>query len=57
MCGIWGYLAKTNLETLNLNHPQFIQDIDNISHACSNILQTKGKQTVDEIHKNLGKIM
>ena len=54
---IGNYLAKTNLDILDLNHPQFIQDTDNISHACSNILQTKGKQTVDEIHKNLGKIM
>jgi len=51
------YLASTNLETVDINHPQFSEDINLTNKFCTQMLDIKGTQTVDEIHKNLGKIM
>tara|TARA_Y100001960_G_scaffold316565_1_gene383703 strand:- start:977 stop:1678 length:702 start_codon:yes stop_codon:yes gene_type:complete len=54
---VGNYLASTNLETININHPQFIEDIKSTNEFCTQMLDIKGTHTVDEIHKNLGKIM
>ena len=54
---VGNYLASTNLETININHPQFIEDIKSTNKFCTQMLDVKGTHTVDEIHKNLGKIM
>jgi len=54
---IGNYLASTNLDKIDLNHPQFKADITGVNNLCNKILDVKGTQTVDEIHKNLGKIM
>ena len=54
---IGNYLASTNLDKIDLNHPQFKTDITSVNNLCNKILDVKGTQTVDEIHKNLGKIM
>ena len=51
------YLASTNLEKLDINHPQFLEDINSTNKFCTQMLNIHGTQTVDEIHKNLGKIM
>jgi len=51
------YLASTNLEKVDINHPQFLEDINSTNNFCTQMLDIKGRQTVDEIHKNLGKIM
>ena len=53
---IGNYLA-TQTPFNNANHDAFKQGIQDIQKQVSTMLSIKGKKTVDDIHKELGKIM
>jgi succinate dehydrogenase / fumarate reductase, flavoprotein subunit len=51
------YLASTKFPTVKTDHVAFKESEKNISAIIDRLLSIKGKQTVDELHKKLGKVM
>jgi succinate dehydrogenase / fumarate reductase flavoprotein subunit len=51
------YLATQKPHNITLDHPIIMEDINNAKTFFNNILKTKGKFSVDDIHKKLGKLM
>ena len=54
---VGNYLATQHLESIDINHPIILEDIENANKVFNNLLNIKGKSTVDDIHKKLGKLM
>ena len=53
---IGNYLSKTNLE-LDINHKNYALQKNKCIENIDNMLSVKGKYTVDDLHKELGKII
>ena len=53
---IGNYLAKTS-QDLDSQHENFSHGIENCKKMVNKILNIRGKKTVDDLHKELGKIM
>lgn len=51
------YLASAKPSTVSTDHPEFQKVADEIKDLTSKLLSIKGKRTVDDIHKELGRIM
>ena len=54
---VGNYLANNQPHTIQSNHPIVSQDIENSKLLFNKLLNIKGKSTVDDIHKKLGKMM
>ena len=54
---IGDYLATSKFPPIKPDHPAFEESKKNIQDLFKKLLSIKGKQTVDEIHKRLGKVM
>ncbi|MCU7493465.1 MAG: fumarate reductase/succinate dehydrogenase flavoprotein subunit [Ignavibacteria bacterium] len=54
---IGDYLATSKLQAVSTDHPAFAKDEQAIKGMVEKLLSIKGKKTVDEIHRELGKIM
>jgi len=54
---ISNYLASNKFEDISINHEAFEDATNSISNLCNQLLDIKGSNTVDDIHKRLGKIM
>jgi succinate dehydrogenase / fumarate reductase flavoprotein subunit len=54
---IGDYLASTKFTPVKTDHPAFLDSKNNIQETIRHLLSIKGKQTVDEFHKRLGKVM
>ncbi|MDI6766803.1 MAG: fumarate reductase/succinate dehydrogenase flavoprotein subunit [Bacteroidota bacterium] len=54
---IGDYLASSKFPLIKTDNPAFIESEKNSQDTFKQLLAIKGKQTVDEIHKRLGKIM
>jgi succinate dehydrogenase / fumarate reductase flavoprotein subunit len=54
---IGDYLAKTPYEKVPIDHPEFVKAEQNVKDQIQKLLNIKGSSTIDEIHKQLGKIM
>ncbi len=54
---IGDYLASSKLQKVKTDHPAFKESEKNIQDFIKRLLSIKGKQTSDEIHKKLGKVM
>lgn len=51
------YLAGLGFDPVDKNHPNFEATRKEVEDRISSLLALKGNQTVDDIHKKLGKIM
>ena len=51
------YLASTKLDKVTLEHDAVKQALDNVQSITSRLLNNKGTKTVEEYHRELGKIM
>lgn len=51
------YLASHKLPNVSTNHEQFAKDQKEVENKIKKILSIKGEKTVDELHRELGKIM
>ncbi|MBS1984216.1 MAG: fumarate reductase/succinate dehydrogenase flavoprotein subunit [Bdellovibrionales bacterium] len=51
------YFASTSMEKVDTTHAAFKQALFDAQTATTKFLNIKGKQTVDELHRKLGKIM
>jgi len=51
------YLANVNLEKITIDHEAFKEAEDSCRTMTDKLLNTKGKKTVQEFHRELGKIM
>ncbi len=54
---IANYLANTIPGKVTTDHPEFKKSIEDITSTIKKILSIKGKKTVNEFHRQLGKIM
>lgn len=54
---IGGYLAGTSLEEVNESHARFRECGTQVAEKTKKLLSVKGKRTVDDFHRQLGKIM
>jgi succinate dehydrogenase / fumarate reductase flavoprotein subunit len=54
---IGDYLATAKFPAVSLNDPAFLQSRSEAEQKISRLLAVQGKRTVDEFHKELGKIM
>jgi succinate dehydrogenase / fumarate reductase flavoprotein subunit len=54
---IGDYLATATFPAVSLNDPAFLQSRSEAEQKISRLLAVQGKRTVDEFHKELGKIM
>lgn len=54
---IGGYLAGTSLESTNADAPAFMDREKEVNEKTDKMLSIKGKRSVDDFHKQLGKIM
>ena len=54
---IGDYLAKTPYEKVPTDHPEFVKAEQNVKDQIQKLLDIKGSSTIDQIHKQLGKIM
>ncbi len=54
---IGNYLAGDKPEMLSTDHPAFSQTEETVADQIAKLLSINGKQTVDEIHKKLGRIL
>ncbi|MDB4126060.1 fumarate reductase/succinate dehydrogenase flavoprotein subunit [Candidatus Marinimicrobia bacterium] len=54
---ISNYLASNKFEDISINHEAFEEATSSISKFCNQLLDIKGSNTVDDLHKRLGKIM
>jgi len=51
------YLASNKFDAVTTEHPEFKKDSDNTKENIKKLLSIKGKQTVEQFHRRLGKIM
>lgn len=51
------YLATNKLDKIDTNHQAFKESKDAVTNKLNKILSVKGSKTVDEFHRDLGKIM
>jgi len=51
------YLAETNADKVNVDHPGFKETEADVAQQISRLLNIKGKRTVDSIHRELGDVM
>ncbi len=51
------YLAGETRDQIDINHPAFIEAEQKVKDSISKLLSINGEKTVDEFHKELGKIM
>lgn len=51
------YLASYKPSLVETSHPEFEKVKDNVEDLTKRLLSIKGKRTVDDIHKQLGRIM
>ncbi len=51
------YLASEKFEKIDANHPEVKKVEKDVEETIRKMLSIKGKKTVDEIHRELGKIM
>lgn len=51
------YLAKTKPGKVTITHPEFKKSLDETSSLMERLLSINGKKTVNEFHRELGKIM
>lgn len=54
---IGGYLAGTTFKDVTTSHPAFKEAIHSVTIRLDTLLSIKGKRTVDDFHKHLGRIM
>ena len=54
---IGNYLASNKLEDVDTNHPAFKEAEDKLRESNAKLFSVKGSRTVDDFHKELGKIM
>jgi succinate dehydrogenase / fumarate reductase flavoprotein subunit len=54
---IGDYIAKTKLEKVTTDHPEFAAVIASVTERSRKLLAIKGTRTVDSFHRELGKIM
>jgi succinate dehydrogenase / fumarate reductase flavoprotein subunit len=54
---IGDYLAPRSYEKIPVDHPEFLKAEQQVRDQIQKILDIKGRSTVDDIHKELGKIM
>jgi len=54
---IGGYLAGTTLDPVDAVHPAFEESTKYVTAQTKRLLSIKGKQTVNELHRRLGKIL
>jgi succinate dehydrogenase / fumarate reductase flavoprotein subunit len=54
---IAGYLATVKPGTVTADHPEFKKSKDEVEGQIRKLLSIKGKKTVSEMHRELGKIM
>ncbi|MCP4680789.1 MAG: fumarate reductase/succinate dehydrogenase flavoprotein subunit, partial [Desulfobacterales bacterium] len=54
---IGGYLAKEPLEEINTDHQEFKAATEAVDTRINKLLSIGGKRTVDDFHRELGKIM
>lgn len=54
---IGDYLATSGLKGVTTDNPAFAEDEKKINDTVKKLLSIKGKRTVDEIHRELGKVM
>jgi succinate dehydrogenase / fumarate reductase flavoprotein subunit len=54
---IGDYLATAKFPAVSLNDPAFLESRSEAEQKISRLLAVQGKRTVDEFHKELGKIM
>lgn len=51
------YLARTTPGKINTSHPEFKKSLEDIASVTKKILSINGNKTVNEFHRQLGKIM
>ncbi len=51
------YLASQKMSAVSTDHEEFKKAEDSVNEKIKRLLSIKGKMTVDEIHKKLGRIM
>jgi succinate dehydrogenase / fumarate reductase flavoprotein subunit len=51
------YIASNKLDKVDTNHEAFRQSREEVTARLNKLLAVKGKRTVDDFHKHLGKIM
>lgn len=51
------YLGSHTLEKVTTDHPEFTQAVKAVSETTNRLLKIKGKRTVLDFHRSLGKIM
>jgi succinate dehydrogenase / fumarate reductase flavoprotein subunit len=51
------YIANTTIPKVDTNHEAFKESVAHVKAQTAKMLASKGKQTVDDIHKKLGHIM
>ncbi len=54
---IANYLAQTSAGKITDNHPEIIKSLNDVSRHTKRLLSINGKKTVNEFHRELGKIM
>ncbi|MFC1862529.1 fumarate reductase/succinate dehydrogenase flavoprotein subunit [Thermodesulfobacteriota bacterium] len=54
---VGGYLAGTVLFDVDVNHPAFRESRQTITETTNRLLSINGKRTVDDFHKELGRIL
>ena len=54
---IGGYLATQSFEKVGTDHKQFSETETQVGDKAKKLLSIKGKKTVDDFHKELGKVM
>ncbi len=56
-CTLPNYLATTKLDKVDTSHPAFAQVEADVQARVDSVLNTKGRRTVDSIHRELGKLL
>jgi succinate dehydrogenase / fumarate reductase flavoprotein subunit len=54
---IGGYLVTVKPGSVKTDHPEFKKSVEDVSGRTKKLLSIKGKRTVTEFHRELGKIM
>ena len=54
---IAGYLAATKFSSVKTDHPAFKESVSALSDVIRMLVSMKGKKTVEEYHRELGRIM
>lgn len=54
---IGDYLATTKFSAVTVDHPEFQKEEKRVDELVKKLLAVKGKKTVDDFHRELGKIM